>query len=88
VTCVNRYYGWYEDIGQLETIAYKLTADLTEWYQRYQRPIIITEYGADTVSGLHAVCISWLFFFFFSSSSSSFSSVIRVFIESQNSRVQ
>jgi len=26
-----------------------------EWYQRFQRPVVITEYGADTVAGLHAV---------------------------------
>jgi len=55
VLCINRYYGWYQDIGQLQTISYKLTSELTEWYQRYERPIIITEYGADTVAGLHAV---------------------------------
>lgn len=55
VLCINRYYGWYQDIGQLQTISYKLTSELMEWYQRYQRPVVITEYGADTVAGLHAV---------------------------------
>ena len=60
VVCINRYYGWYHDIGQLQTIAYKLTSDLTDWYQHYQRPVIVTEYGAEAVSGLHAVCLSWL----------------------------
>ena len=55
VLCINRYYGWYEDTGHLDTIPYKLTQDLDNWYKRFQRPIIITEYGADTVSGLHTV---------------------------------
>jgi len=56
VTCINRYYAWYQDTGQLQTIAYKLSSDLMDWYQHYQRPIIVTEYGAGAVSGLHAVC--------------------------------
>jgi len=55
VICINRYYGWYSDIGHLQTISYKLSIELREWYERYRRPVIVTEYGADTVAGLHAV---------------------------------
>jgi len=57
VVCINRYYGWYYDTGHLETIKYTLSAELTDWYQHYQRPVIVTEYGADTVVGLHSVRI-------------------------------
>ena len=55
VVCVNRYYAWYEDTGALETIYYKLTYDLQKWYELFQKPIMITEYGADTVPGQHTV---------------------------------
>lgn len=55
VICINRYYGWYHDTGHLPTISYKLASDLRAWYHSYQRPVIVTEYGADTVTGLHAL---------------------------------
>ena len=52
---MNHYYGWYQDTGQLETIPYQLSANLKQWRKRYQLPFILTEYGADTVAGLHSV---------------------------------
>ena len=55
VISINRYYGWYSDAGQLDLITYQLINDVTAWYQRFNRPIIITEYGADTYTGLHQV---------------------------------
>jgi len=56
ILCVNRYYGWYDDTGALETIPYKLSNDLTIWHNLFKKPIIMTEYGADTVPGQHTVC--------------------------------
>lgn len=50
---INRYYSWYEDPGYLETVEPKLLCELNKWYQKYHKPLIITEYGADTVAGLH-----------------------------------
>ena len=32
-----------------------LEAELTGWAEKYGKPIIMTEYGADTVAGLHSV---------------------------------
>ena len=52
---MNRYFGWYQDSGHLETIKYKLPYDLNKWYEKYPKPYIISEYGADTVPGLHTV---------------------------------
>ena len=26
---------------------------MLEWYEKYHKPIIMTEYGADTIAGLH-----------------------------------
>ncbi|KAJ8304053.1 hypothetical protein KUTeg_017636 [Tegillarca granosa] len=53
VLCINRYYAWYSDCGHTEVIQKQLTYDLTHWHQKYNKPIIITEYGADTIPGLH-----------------------------------
>jgi beta-glucuronidase len=55
VICLNRYYGWYVDTADLETAALKLEAELRGWESTHGKPIIITEYGADTLAGLHAV---------------------------------
>ena len=55
VICVNRYYGWYQDTGRLDTIAPHLSTDLDGWHEKYKKPIIMTEFGADTVVGLHTV---------------------------------
>ncbi|MCC5788274.1 MAG: beta-glucuronidase [Opitutales bacterium] len=54
VVCLNRYPAWYTDVGLLETIYPNLMQDLKEMYEKYQKPIIITEYGADTIAGFHA----------------------------------
>ncbi len=50
---LNRYYGWYHDVGELDTITPNLTAELTAWWKRYGKPIVMTEYGADAIAGLH-----------------------------------
>ena len=54
VIMINRYYSWYSDTGSLETIYTRLVPDLTEWHQKHSKPIMMSEYGADTVSGLHS----------------------------------
>jgi beta-glucuronidase len=57
---VNRYYGWYEDIGDLASAEPALEAELRDWADKHGKPIIVTEYGADAVAGLHgAVPIPW-----------------------------
>lgn len=53
VVCLNRYPGWYFDIGRLETIVPALQQDFETWWQRTGKPIIVTEYGVDTIAGLH-----------------------------------
>ena len=55
VICVNRYFGWYSDSGDLDSIPGALEGDLHSWRKAYPtKPIIISEYGADTVAGLHS----------------------------------
>jgi beta-glucuronidase len=54
VLAINRYYGWYIEGGKLESAKKKLRKELVEWGKRCpNKPIMFTEYGADTVAGLH-----------------------------------
>ncbi|HUF09692.1 MAG TPA: glycoside hydrolase family 2 TIM barrel-domain containing protein [Rhodothermales bacterium] len=51
---INRYFGWYTDPAQLELAARQLDRELDALYDRYAKPVIVTEFGADTVEGQHA----------------------------------
>lgn len=54
VLCLNRYYGWYIAGGDLEEAKRLLESELNDWMERCpDKPIIFTEYGADTVAGMH-----------------------------------
>lgn len=55
VVMINRYYGWYTHTGDLASAETALEAELDAWAGKHGKPIIVTEYGADTVAGLHAV---------------------------------
>ena len=55
VVMLNRYYGWYVDAGDLAAAERSLEAQLIGWVDKYGKPIIITEYGADTLPGLHSM---------------------------------
>jgi len=54
VLMLNRYYGWYVHTGDLDAAEKAWTAELEGWATE-GKPIIITEYGADTYPGLHSV---------------------------------
>ncbi|KAJ4330867.1 hypothetical protein N0V87_009629 [Didymella glomerata] len=59
VLCLNRYYGWYESCGDLMLAETELEADLLTWQDKYPvKPIIMTEYGADTIAGLHSAGVT------------------------------
>ena len=53
VICLNRYYGWYVYGGDLEAAQQALALELDYWKQ-FHKPLMFTEYGADTIAGLHA----------------------------------
>lgn len=55
VLCLNRYYGWYENPADLVAAEETLETELTAWHDKHRKPIIITEYGTDTLAGLHSV---------------------------------
>jgi beta-glucuronidase len=53
VVCMNRYWGWYALGGQLGIARQKLEAELDHVWDRWHKPIIMTEFGADTIAGYH-----------------------------------
>jgi beta-glucuronidase len=55
VLCINRYYGWYIATGDLATAETYLEHDLRGWAEKFGKPIMMSEYGADTMPGLHSV---------------------------------
>jgi beta-glucuronidase len=54
VLMLNRYYGWYVNTGDLEAAELAWEEELSAWAGE-GKPIIITEYGADTYPGLHSI---------------------------------
>ncbi|OWF40254.1 beta-glucuronidase-like [Mizuhopecten yessoensis] len=53
IICLNHYNAWYQDCSHTELIQRQLTYDLRQWYAKFRKPIMITEYGADTIEGFH-----------------------------------
>ena len=52
VVCINRYYGWYNLSGDMDAACYGLNQELDFWAEQH-KPVMMSEYGADTVAGLH-----------------------------------
>jgi beta-glucuronidase len=60
VVMINRYYGWYVEPGDLAAAERGLEAELREWADVQGKPIIVTEYGADAMPGLHTLdAVAW-----------------------------
>jgi beta-glucuronidase len=55
VNLLNRYFGWYSQTGDLEAAEIALEEELQGWADKFDRPMIMSEYGADTIAGLHSV---------------------------------
>lgn len=55
VVSVNRYLGWYVDSGWLDAVPGSLKSDLEGWHSKYGKPVMLTEFGADSVAGLHTL---------------------------------
>ncbi|MEH0542778.1 beta-glucuronidase [Streptomyces sp. B21-105] len=55
VLLLNRYYGWYKDLANLAAAERNLEEELRAWTRKHDKPIIMTEYGADTVAGLRTI---------------------------------
>ena len=55
VVSMNRYYGWYIATGDLALAEMYLQGDIQGWIDRTGKPIMMTEYGADTQPGVHSI---------------------------------
>ena len=55
VVMLNRYYGWYLQPGDLAAAETALADEIAAWVDAHDKPILFTEYGADTFPGLHDV---------------------------------
>jgi beta-glucuronidase len=55
VVCLNRYWGWYNNPGRLEEGCAHLADELDALHARFPKPLLLTEFGADTVPGWHAL---------------------------------
>ncbi|XP_022813870.1 beta-glucuronidase [Spodoptera litura] len=53
VISFNRYNGWYANPGQTAQITNNVVEEATNWHRIHNKPVIMTEYGADTIAGLH-----------------------------------
>jgi beta-glucuronidase len=60
VICMNRYWGWYVQGGELDQALASLEHELDQVWDQWRKPIIMTEFGADTLPGLHGqVPVMW-----------------------------
>jgi len=55
ILTLNRYSSWYSDSGHLELIQYQLYNELEAFTKQFKKPILLTEFGAGALSGLHSV---------------------------------
>jgi beta-glucuronidase len=54
VVSLNRYRGWYTEGGRIGEGCAQLSAELDAVHRRYPKPLLLTEFGADTIPGWHA----------------------------------
>ncbi|XP_017773135.1 PREDICTED: beta-glucuronidase-like isoform X2 [Nicrophorus vespilloides] len=49
----NRYNSWYQNEGKLDMIVKRVVEEATNWRKKFMKPVLMSEYGADTLEGLH-----------------------------------
>jgi len=54
VLCINRYYGWYLQPGNIDEACELLSKEMDKLYEKHRKPIILSEFGADTIPGWHS----------------------------------
>lgn len=52
---INRYHGWYTDFGDLSVIDAQIKNSINSYVKKFQKPVVLTEFGADTIAGLHTL---------------------------------
>jgi beta-glucuronidase len=53
VIALNRYWGWYVLGGEIERAMQALDAELDMLHDRFRKPMMLSEFGADAVAGIH-----------------------------------
>jgi beta-glucuronidase len=53
VICMNRYWGWYVLGGELDKAFAALEQELDAVWDKFRKPMMLTEFGADTMAGMH-----------------------------------
>lgn len=51
---INRYFGWYSEPGQIDRAAANLAELLDHLGETHGKPVFVSEFGADAISGFHA----------------------------------
>ena len=54
VVCLNRYLGWYSQGGNLDEGLELLSAELDALHEKFRKPVLLAEFGADAIPGQHA----------------------------------
>ena len=54
LVCLNRYLGWYSQGGNLDGALALLSAELDMIHEKFGKPILLAEFGADAIPGHHA----------------------------------
>lgn len=54
ILSVNRYWGWYDVPVDIEKAGQCFQQELKNLFSKYKKPVLITEFGADTIEGEHA----------------------------------
>jgi len=57
VVCINRYFGWYTQSGNIQQGANLLSNELDVIHEKTKKPIMITEFGADAYPGMHGTYV-------------------------------
>lgn len=52
---LNRYFGWYDEIGNIKAAEPLLKRDLEAYYEQFKKPIIMFEFGAEAIEGIHSL---------------------------------
>ncbi len=53
VVCINKYYGWYIAPGQMYETIGDFEACIERFYNKFKKPMIISEFGTDAIEGMH-----------------------------------
>uniref|UniRef100_A0AAG5DLF7 Beta-glucuronidase n=1 Tax=Anopheles atroparvus TaxID=41427 RepID=A0AAG5DLF7_ANOAO len=55
IVSFNRYNAWYANSGRLNMITNRVIEEAQAWNQKHNKPVLMSEYGADTMEGLHTL---------------------------------